>query len=42
MNYKSLLAIVFGVAFTAQLNAQANILNAKDPEEIGVRAKSFR
>ena len=39
MNYKSLLAIVFGVAFTAQLNAQANILNAKDPEEIGVRTE---
>lgn len=37
MNYKSLLAVVFGVAFTAQINAQSNILNAKSPEEIGVR-----
>ena len=37
MNYKSLLAVVFGVAFTAQINAQSNILNAKSPKEIGVR-----
>ncbi|PIB33825.1 gliding motility protein GldN [Gaetbulibacter sp. 5U11] len=37
MNYKSLLAVVFGVAFTAQINAQSNILNAKSPNEIGVR-----
>ncbi|RAJ15184.1 type IX secretion system ring subunit PorN/GldN [Olleya aquimaris] len=39
MNYKSLLAVVFGVAFTAQINAQSNILNAKSPEEIGVRTE---
>ena len=39
MNYKSLLAIVFGVAFTAQVNAQANILNAKDPDQIGFRTE---
>ena len=37
MNYKSLLAVVFVVAFTAQINAQSNILNAKSPKEIGVR-----
>ncbi|WP_397361911.1 gliding motility protein GldN [Olleya sp. R77988] len=39
MNYKSLLAVVFGVAFIAQVNAQSNILNAKSPEEIGVRTE---
>ncbi|WAC01566.1 gliding motility protein GldN [Lacinutrix neustonica] len=37
MNYKSLLAIVCGVVFTSTAFAQANILNAKSPEEIGVR-----
>ncbi|MGB6267792.1 MAG: gliding motility protein GldN [Olleya sp.] len=39
MNYKSLLAVVFGVVFTAQINAQSNILNAKSPDEIGVRTE---
>lgn len=39
MNYKSLLIIVFGVLFSIQVNAQANILSAKDPEEIGVRTE---
>ncbi len=37
MNYKSLLAVVFSVAFIAQINAQSNILNAKSPKEIGFR-----
>jgi len=37
MNYKSLLVVVFGVVFSTQINAQSNILNAKSPEEIGVR-----
>ncbi|WP_044402926.1 gliding motility protein GldN [Lacinutrix sp. Hel_I_90] len=37
MNYKSLLAIVCGVVFTSTTFAQANILNAKTPKEIGVR-----
>ncbi|WP_272021948.1 gliding motility protein GldN [Olleya namhaensis] len=37
MNYKSLLAVVFGVCFASQSVAQSNILNAKSPSEIGVR-----
>ncbi|WP_299889554.1 gliding motility protein GldN [uncultured Lacinutrix sp.] len=37
MNYKSLLAIVCGVLITSNAFAQANILNAKSPAEIGVR-----
>jgi len=36
MNYKSLLAVVFGVLISSSAYAQANILNAKSPEEIGV------
>jgi len=39
MNYKSLLVVVFGVVFSTQINAQSNILNAKSPEEIGVRTE---
>jgi gliding motility associated protien GldN len=42
MNYKSLLVIVFGLTFTVQVNAQANILNANDPEDIGVRTEEQR
>lgn len=37
MNYKSLLAIVFGLLISSSAYAQANILNAKSPEEIGFR-----
>ncbi|WP_452221450.1 type IX secretion system ring subunit PorN/GldN [Lacinutrix salivirga] len=37
MNFKSLLSILLGVCFTSTVFAQANILNAKSPEEIGVK-----
>jgi gliding motility associated protien GldN len=39
MNYKSLLAVVCGVLISSSAFAQANILNAKSPEEIGVRTE---
>ena len=39
MNYKSLLAVVFGVVFTSSTFAQANILNAKSPDQIGVKTE---
>ncbi|AUC75379.1 gliding motility protein GldN [Olleya sp. Bg11-27] len=39
MNYKSLLAVVFGVCFASQAVAQSNVLNAKSPKEIGVRTE---
>lgn len=37
MNYKSFLLTVLGVFTASSMFAQANILNAKSPEEIGVR-----
>ncbi len=40
MNYKSLLAVIFGVCFASSAFAQSNILNAKDPEEIGVKTEA--
>ncbi|WP_290700462.1 gliding motility protein GldN [Lacinutrix sp.] len=39
MNYKSLLAVVFGVLISTSAYAQANILNAKSPSEIGVKTE---
>lgn len=39
MNYKSLLAIVCGVLISSSAFAQANILNAKSPGEIGVKTE---
>ena len=37
MNFKSFLLTVLGVFIASSAFAQANILNAKSPEEIGVR-----
>jgi len=39
MDYKSLLAVACGVFISTSVFAQANILNAKSPEEIGVRTQ---
>jgi len=39
MNYKSLLAVVFGIFISSSVFAQANILNAKSPAEIGVKTE---
>jgi len=37
MNYRSLLTVILGVCMSTGAFAQANILNAKAPDEIGVR-----
>jgi len=39
MNCKSLLSVVFGLCLASGAFAQANILNAKSPDEIGVKTK---
>ncbi|TYB77957.1 gliding motility protein GldN [Bizionia gelidisalsuginis] len=39
MNYKSLLTVILGMCLSSGAFAQANILNAKDPDEIGVRTE---
>ncbi|MCK8481326.1 gliding motility protein GldN [Psychroserpens algicola] len=40
MNYKFLLSIIAAVGFTSSMYAQANLLNAKAPEEIGVKTEA--
>ncbi|UPS90279.1 gliding motility protein GldN [Bizionia sp. M204] len=40
MNYKSFLLTVLGVSFVTASFAQANLLSAKSPEEIGVRTEA--
>ncbi len=40
MNYKSLLSVIFGVCLASSAFAQSNILNAKSPEEIGVKTEA--
>ncbi|MEO8933647.1 MAG: gliding motility protein GldN [Xanthomarina sp.] len=40
MNYKSLLLTVLSISFVSASFSQANILNAKAPEEIGVRTEA--
>ncbi|WP_460218057.1 type IX secretion system ring subunit PorN/GldN [Psychroserpens sp. MEBiC05023] len=40
MNYKFLLSIVAAVGFTSSVCAQANLLNAKTPQEIGVKTEA--
>ncbi|WP_298902441.1 gliding motility protein GldN [uncultured Psychroserpens sp.] len=40
MNYKFLLSIVAAVGFTSSMCAQANLLNAKTPQEIGVKTEA--
>ncbi len=40
MNYKSFLLTVIGVSFVTASFAQANLLSAKSPEEIGVRTEA--
>lgn len=40
MNYKFLLSIIAAVGFTSSICAQANLLNAKAPEEIGVKTEA--
>ena len=40
MNYKSLLSVVFGLCVATSAFAQANILNAKSPDEIGVKTEA--
>ena len=40
MNYKFLLSIVAAVGFTTSVSAQANLLNAKTPQEIGVKTEA--
>ncbi|MFD2552379.1 gliding motility protein GldN [Bizionia sediminis] len=40
MNYKSFLLIVLGVSFMTASFAQANLLSAKSPDEIGVRTEA--
>jgi gliding motility associated protien GldN len=40
MNYKSFLLTIFSVALTTAGFSQANILNAKTPQEIGVRTEA--
>ncbi|MCD2260221.1 type IX secretion system ring subunit PorN/GldN [Psychroserpens luteolus] len=40
MNYKFILSIVAAVGFTSSVCAQANLLNAKTPQEIGVKTEA--
>ena len=40
MNYKSFLLTVLSISFVSASFSQANILNAKAPEEIGVRTEA--
>ncbi|EMQ96439.1 GldN [Xanthomarina gelatinilytica] len=40
MNYKSFLLTVLSISFVSASFSQANILNAKSPEEIGVRTEA--
>lgn len=40
MNYKFLLSIIAAVGFTSSVCAQANLLNAKTPQEIGVKTEA--
>jgi len=40
MNYKSFLLTVLSISFASASFSQANILNAKSPEEIGVRTEA--
>jgi len=40
MNYKSFLLTVLSVSFVTASFAQANLLSAKSPEEIGVRTEA--
>ncbi|MGB3608511.1 MAG: gliding motility protein GldN [Psychroserpens sp.] len=40
MNYKFLLSIVAVVGFTTSISAQANLLNAKAPQDIGVKTEA--
>ncbi|MGY0393351.1 type IX secretion system ring subunit PorN/GldN [Bizionia sp. KMM 8389] len=40
MNYKSFLLTVLGMSFVATSFAQANLLSAKSPDEIGVRTEA--
>ncbi|MCX7546611.1 gliding motility protein GldN [Xanthomarina sp. F1114] len=42
MNYKSFLLTVLSISFVSASFSQANILNAKSPEEIGVRTDAQR
>ncbi|MEH6537850.1 MAG: gliding motility protein GldN [Psychroserpens sp.] len=40
MNYKFLLSIIATVGFTFSMSAQANILNAKTPQEVGKKTEA--
>ena len=40
MNYKFLLSIVASIGFTASVCAQANILNASTPDQIGKKTEA--
>ncbi|NRA91959.1 MAG: gliding motility protein GldN, partial [Psychroserpens sp.] len=40
MNCKFLLSLIVALGFTTSVIAQANILNAKSPEEIGVKTEA--
>ncbi|AXG68237.1 GldN: gliding motility associated protein GldN [Kordia sp. SMS9] len=40
MNWKSLFTIAFAMLLSASMFAQANLLNAKDPSEIGVKTEA--
>ena len=40
MNYKFLLSIIATVGLTSSMFAQANLLNAKTPQEVGVKTEA--
>lgn len=40
MNFKYVLSIIAAVGFTSSVCAQANILNAKTPQEVGVKTEA--